>query len=48
MFNFKLFFFEVFEVLVGWVCNCNFVKEVIDEFEIGVIIVVVLVVDVGF
>lgn len=40
--------FEVFEVLAGWACNCNFAKEVIDESETGVIIVAVSAVDVGF
>ena len=48
MFNSKLLFFEVFEVLAGWACNCNFAKEVIDESETGVIIVAVSAVDVGF
>lgn len=51
VFNSKLLFFEVFEVfevLAGWACNCNFAKEVIDESETGVIIVAVSAVDVGF
>ena len=48
VFNSKLLFFEVFEVLAGCACNCNFAKEVIDESETGVIIVAVSAVEVGF